>query len=348
MSIALSLLIALLLDYYFKEPRRFHPLIGFGHLAIAIEKRFNPTSSYPVGSNESGSSQSQSCQRKSSQRKSSQRKPSNSSLKRLGIMAWSIVVLPFVIFAALLQWGLSDLPLFSALIGGVVLYLGMGWQSLLSHAMAIANPLENDDMTAARQAVGMIVSRDTSELSEEAIASAATESVLENGADAIFSAIFWFCLLGIPGVVLYRLSNTLDAMWGYKNTRFIQFGWCAARMDDVLNYIPARLTALSYTVLGNTSVAIKAWRQQGKTWKSPNAGPVMASGAGAINVSLGGAAVYHGELQQRPALGPVTGNKPSAVSIKNACELVNKTLLLWFCLVYLAMALMVSVQSASV
>ena len=229
-----------------------------------------------------------------------------------------------------------------------MLYLGMGWQSLLSHAMAIANPLENDDMTAARQAVGMIVSRDTSELSEEAIASAATESVLENGADAIFSAIFWFCLLGIPGVVLYRLSNTLDAMWGYKNTRFLQFGWCAARMDDVLNYIPARLTALSYTVLGNTAVAIKAWRQQAKTWKSPNAGSVMASGAGAINVSLGGAAVYHGELQQRPALGPVTGKKPSAASIKNACELVNRTLLLWFGLIYLAMALMVSVQSASV
>ena len=189
---------------------------------------------------------------------------------------------------------------FETLIGAAVLYLGIGWQSLLSHGRAIAAPLGQGDMDGARQAVSMIVSRDTSELDETAIATAATESVLENGADAIFAAIFWFCLFGVPGVVLYRMSNTLDAMWGYKNRRYLKFGWAAARADDVLNFIPARLTALSYCLAGKMSAGFKAWKRQRGNWKSPNAGLVMSSGAAAIGVKLGGGAVYHGKWQDRP------------------------------------------------
>lgn len=310
MSIALSVLVALLLDYFLKEPKRFHPLVGFGNMAGLLEKRFNRNS------------------------------------KQGGSIAWCLAVLPWVLFGFILQYSLLDTPVLMAVVAGIVLYLGIGWQSLLGHAMAIAVPLKAGDLTGARAAVAMIVSRDTSELAPEAIASAATESVLENGADAIFSTLFWFCLLGIPGVILYRLSNTLDAMWGYKNQRYLQFGWCAARMDDLLNFIPARLTAVSYALLGDTAVALKAWRDQGRVWKSPNAGPVMAAGAGAINVCLGGAAVYHGELQQRPTLGPASGAKPSAKSIEEACELVNKVLILWVVAIYVVTALMVSIQSA--
>ena len=164
----------------------------------------------------------------------------------------------------------------------------------------------------------------------------------------LFSPLFFGSVcLGIPGVILYRLSNTLDAMWGYKSERYLQFGWCAARMDDLLNYVPARLTALSYSLLGNTELAFKAWRQQAKTWKSPNAGPVMASGAGAINVSLGGAAIYDGELQERPALGPEEGAAPSAKSIEDACELVNHVLVFWIAAIYFVTAVVVSVQSSA-
>lgn len=255
-------------------------------------------------------------------------------------------MLPLTLLAGLLSCWLSDTPVLQAVIGGVVLYLAIGWQSLLSHALAIAEPLQQGDLKAARAAVGMIVSRDTSALDEEAVASAATESVLENGADAIFAAIFWFCLLGIPGVVLYRLSNTLDAMWGYKNERFLRFGWCAARLDDLLNYLPARLTALSYALMGQTRIALSSWRQQAADWKSPNAGPVMAAGAGAVNVSLGGAAVYHGELQQRPPLGPESGERPSALSIRNACGLVNRVLIFWCVTLYLVLALNAALNGA--
>jgi adenosylcobinamide-phosphate synthase len=213
--------------------------------------------------------------------------------------------------------------------------VAIGWQSLLQHAMNIARPLLKNNMVEARQAVSMIVSRDAQSLDEEGIAKAATESVLENGADAIFSAVFWFLVAGIPGVVLYRLSNTLDAMWGYKNSQFLHFGWWAARTDDVLNFIPARLTALSYALVGHTKIALKCWRLQGMNWKSPNAGPVMAAGAGALNVTLGGAAQYHSQLQFRPGLGPDESQSQAvdASSIVKACGLVNRALILWLCVI---------------
>ena len=147
------------------------------------------------------------------------------------------------------------------------------------------------------------------------------------GSDAVFAALFWFCLLGAPGVVLYRLSNTLDAMWGYRNERFERFGWAAAKIDDVLNYVPARLVALTYALLGHTRLALRCWRRQAPLWDSPNAGPVMAAGAGALGVSLGGSAVYHGIEEQRPQLGE--GAPPRARDIERALNLVYGGVALW-------------------
>lgn len=301
MSLVASILLALLLDRLLGEPKRFHPLVGFGRLASAIERTWNSTN----GDRSVG--------------------------RGTGVLAWCLTVIPLVLFAYCVDQWVAQSAVISVILGGVVLYAAIGWQSLIEHGAAVSDPLRSGDLDSARHAVGMIVSRDASQLDETAIASGATESVLENGADAIFSAIFWFCLLGIPGVVLYRLSNTLDAMWGYKNPRFLSFGWAAARIDDVLNYLPARLTALSYALAGKTRIALSCWQAQAVTWKSPNAGPVMAAGAGAINVSLGGAAIYHGELQQRPQLGPDrdSGDTPSAQGIERACTLVNRALCIW-------------------
>lgn len=299
---------ALLIDRVCGEPKRWHPLVGFGSIADACEGYFNGAVL------------------------SSGRRKAN------GITAVLIAVLPVVGLFLVVGNALSPYPFAHLIYSALVLYAAIGWQSLIAHARDVIEPLRDNRLGDARLALSMIVSRDTAELTETEIAKAATESVLENGADAIFAAVFWFCVWGIPGVVLYRLSNTLDAMWGYKNSRYLDFGWAAARLDDLLNFIPARLTALSYAVVGNFSIALRCWKQQGFSWKSPNAGPVMAAGAGAINVSLGGEAPYHGKLQLRPVLGPAESPQTlaSSESIQRACDLVNKALLIWLLVLLLS------------
>lgn len=244
-----------------------------------------------------------------------------------GVIAVTLLLIPFTLVAMLI----TKLPL-SALFEAVLLYLAIGWKSLDEHAINVRDALLNNDLTTARQRVAYMVSRDTAALDEQGVAKATVESVLENGNDAIFGAIFWFVVAGAPGVLLFRLSNTLDAMWGYRNKRYLRFGWAAARLDDVLNYIPARLTAFSYALVGNYKRAIRCWRAQGNGWKSPNAGPVMAAGAGSIDVQLGGAAIYHGVAQVRPPLGE--GDAPTAAHIDSALQLINRTLLLWLAVLF--------------
>lgn len=302
-----SLLLALFLDRMLGEPRRWHPLVGFGWLAGKLEYHLN-AGQHP---------------------------------KIFGLIALCIALLPFGVLAQLMQLLVYDSSLLQLLLSAVIVYLAIGWRSLEEHATAVSDALIQSQLPAAREAVSRIVSRDCAQLDETEIAKATTESVLENGADAIFAALFWFIIAGLPGVVIYRLANTLDAMWGYKNTRFIHFGWAAARFDDLLNFIPARLTALSYALMGNTKSALHSWQTQAKRWKSPNAGPVMAAGAGAIHTSLGGPAIYHGQTQQRPVLGvaPDACEPADANSIRKARCLINKSLALW-CGILLCSALL--------
>jgi adenosylcobinamide-phosphate synthase len=297
----LTVFIALLIDRICGEPKQWHPLVGFGNIANTCEGYLNKTAF------------------------------TNSRQKVNGIIALVIAVLPIVGLFSLISSALLSYPIAHFIYSAVMLYVAVGWHSLIAHANAVIKPLTDNRIDEARLALSMIVSRDTAALDETEIAKAATESVLENGADAIFAAIFWFCMLGVPGVVLYRLSNTLDAMWGYKNNRFLNFGWAAARLDDLLNFIPARLTALSYAVVGDFTTSLRCWQQQGFNWKSPNAGPVMAAGAGAINTCLGGETSYDGKLQFRPVLGPIESahTLASHQSIQRAGDLVNKSLLLW-------------------
>lgn len=284
MSLFLTVAAALLLDALLGEPKRAHPLVAFGRLADRLEQHFNGAAARGWRSH--------------------------------GVTAWCLAVLPLT----LLAWLLSLLPSVGWLVEIVLLYLALGLRSLGEHVLPVAHALWRNDLPEARRRVGWIVSRDTTQLDEEGVARAATESVLENGSDAVFAALFWFIIAGAPGVVLYRLSNTLDAMWGYRNARFERFGWAAARIDDVLNYVPARLVALTYALLGRTRRALRCWRTQAPLWDSPNAGPVMASGAGALGVVLGGAAIYHGEVHARPELG--RGQAPQARHIEHALDLV--------------------------
>ena len=289
MSVALSALTGVGLDAWLGEPRRWHPLVGFGHLAQRIEQRLN-----------SG----------------------GRGWRSHGVSGWCLAVLPPV----LLVWLLS-LSSLGWLIDILVLYFALGLKSLAQHALPVAQALRLGDLDEARRRVGYLVSRRTSELDARGVARAGTESVLENGADAVFASLFWFAVLGAPGVLLHRLSNTLDAMWGYRNERFERFGWAAAKIDDVLNYVPARLVALTYALLGRTATALRCWQRQAPQWDSPNAGPVMAAGAGALRVQLGGAAIYHGVEELRPQLGE--GAPARARDIERALNLVYLGVLLW-------------------
>jgi adenosylcobinamide-phosphate synthase len=247
-----------------------------------------------------------------------------------GVFALMLAVLPGV---ALSVW--LTRASWSWLVDALLLYFALGARSLVEHARAVAVPLMVGDIERARAALARIVSRDTSELDTSGVAAATLESVLENGNDAIFGTLFWFALFGGPGAVLFRLANTLDAMWGYRTPRFLHFGWAAARFDDVLNYVPARLTALSYALLGHGRQALACWRSQAPAWDSPNAGPVMAAGAGALGLQLGGPARYHGEWENRPPLG--CGARPAASDIERAIRLVRGTQALWCVAMLLAL-----------
>ncbi|GAB2882267.1 adenosylcobinamide-phosphate synthase CbiB [Pseudoduganella ginsengisoli] len=290
LDIALLMAGGVLLDALLGEARRWHPLVGFGRLASALEKMLNRRGGYAHG-----------------------------------VLGWLLAVVPLTALA----WLLADRGGYA--VHALLLYLCIGLRSLRDHNIPIAEALARGDLPQARWLTSRIVSRDTSAASEADLAKASTESLLENGNDAVFGTLFWFAVAGGPGAILFRLANTLDAMWGYRNARFLRYGWAAARIDDVLNLLPARLTALSYVLLAPTldgkRRAWRCWRVQAPAWSSPNAGPVMSSGAGALGLSLGGAAVYDGEVEQRPPLG--MGQPACTADIVRAWALVRNTTLLW-------------------
>ena len=295
MLTALLCLGAVLLDRQLGEPRRWHPLVGFGGLARQVE-------TFGYGPPEL----------------------SAEARRARGVGAVIVLLVPFTVAT----WLLAAIPLLGLAVALGLLYLAIGARSLAEHAEAVAKALQADDLPLAREKVAMIVSRDTADLDEEQISRATVESVLENGCDAIFGALCWFVLAGAAGAVLYRLANTLDAMWGYRTPRYQDFGWAAARLDDLLNWLPARLTALSYVAVGTRpALAWRCWQEQAPGWKSPNAGPVMAAGAGALGLALGGPACYHGQWQSRPALGE--GLAPRAEDIGRAVALVRQAVWLW-------------------
>lgn len=293
--------VAVLLDRLLGEPKRFHPLVGFGRVASTVEARLNRQ---------------------------------NSRSRSAGALTLVLLLTP-VLLAVLLQWWLPGL--LWLLVELVVVYLALGLRSLADHAQAVSEPLSRGDMDRAREQLARLVSRDVEALDESGLAAGATESVLENGSDAVVATLFWFLVAGVPGVIAHRLVNTLDAMWGYRTERFERFGWAAARLDDVLGWLPARLTALAYALLGRTAPALRCWQTQAGQCQSPNAGAVMAAGAGALGLRLGGPARYHGKLRPRPWLGE--GAAPDADSPMYALVLLGRSVLVLLALAWLGVGL---------
>lgn len=206
----------------------------------------------------------------------------------------------------------------------IATFLVLGGRSLQREALTIYRQLTGGDLSAARQQITHLVGRDPSTLDSAQITRAAVESVAENTADAVVSPLLWGAVAGMPGLLGYRAANTLDAMIGHRNPRYARFGWGAARLDDVLNFLPARIcvalvAACAPAVGGWPMDAVRAALRDGPRHPSPNAGPVEAAFAGALGLTLGGVNVYGGRVEDRGALG--VGPRPELADIVRVARL---------------------------
>lgn len=295
-----GLALGYLLDVVLGDPRRGHPVAVFGAAASRVEHAFHR----PNRARGAVLHAALTCG------------VTGSALAVERITAGSPVARSFVVAAA--TWA------------------ALGGTSLEREARDIFQRLTAGDLERARVQISHLVGRDPAQLDQDGIARACVESLAENGSDAVVAPLLWGAALGLPGVVTYRAINTLDAMWGYRIDRYREFGWAAARVDDVANWLPARLTA-SLTVLmaGRPSLAraaLRAWRRDAPRHPSPNAGPVEATFAGALGVVLGGAQSYHGVTEDRGSLGqgpPVrAADIPAAVRLSRRVRVASLVALL--------------------
>ncbi len=273
--------LAFLLDTLLGDPHSSrHPVVLIGRLISALEKILYPRS--------------------------------GASDARLFWRGAAVVVLVIgivgVLVWALTAWAKETGPAVYAAVSAVILYFTISPRALLRDGMAIVRLLKDGNLPEARHRLSWIVGRDTDHLEEPDIARGVVETVAENTTDGVLSPLFWFLLAGPVGAACYRAANTMDSMLGYKNERYLFFGRVAARLDDVLNYIPARLTFLFFVaasaLLGYD--AKNAWRiglRDAKKHPSPNGGYAEAPTAGALHVRLGGWNFYEGKPEFREYMG---------------------------------------------
>ncbi len=265
-----------LADAVFGDPRRFHPVAGFGQAATRLEHRIYA--------------------------------PDRRAGRRFAAIAVGVPV-GLAVAAHVVT---RRRPLARAAITAITTWAVLGGTSLRREAAAIADDLAQAPaeaaLAAARRRLPNLVGRDPNALDAPEIARAAVESVAENTSDAQVAPLFWGAVAGLPGLVGYRAINTLDAMVGHRSPRYRDFGTASARLDDVANIVPSRLTALltaavAPTAGGDGVAALTTWWRDGDRHPSPNSGQCEAAMAGALGVRLGGRNVYHGRVEDRPTLG---------------------------------------------
>lgn len=203
-------------------------------------------------------------------------------------------------------------------------WASLGGTTLGRTGDAVADLLAADDVAGARVLLPSLCGRDPSALDAEGLARAALESVAENTSDAHVAPLLWAAVGGVPGVLLYRGVNTLDAMIGHRSPRYARFGWAAARLDDAANFAAARVAGLLVVLCaplvgGSPAGALRAWRRDAARHPSPNAGVVEAAFAGALGVRLGGPTQYHHQLEIRPTLGD--GHIPGIDDLRRSVRL---------------------------
>ena len=287
-SIATGLALGAAADLLLADPRRGHPVAGFGSLAARLERRIWRDD------------------------------------RAAGIAYAGGLVAAAAGLGVALDRATRGRPVVRAGATAVVTWTVLGGTSLGRAATTLQKHLADGDLAAARAGLPTLAGRDPSGLGEAELARATIESVAENTADAAVGPLFWGAVAGLPGLLAYRAANTLDAMVGHRSPRYERFGWAAARTDDVLGWLPARLTAALTVVCaplagGDARGALRTWRADGAAHPSPNAGRCEAATAGALGVRLGGRNVYGSRVEDRPVLG--RGRPPGAGDVGRAVRL---------------------------
>lgn len=256
----------------------------------------------------------------------------------IGTMACLVVVSLAALPAALIQF-LVPPDLSGTILVGFLAWPLVASRSLYEHVAAVANPLRNGDLERARQAVAMIVGRDTSKLDEAGVARAAIESLAENASDGIVAPLFWGVIFGLPGIAGYKAINTLDSMIGHRTERYEAFGWASARLDDVANFIPARLTAALFAIVSAKPSATAAIAcRDAQYHRSPNAGWPEAAMAGALGIRLSGPRLYHDRIADEPWLNK-DGINPTAGHIAKGLR-IYLLALIFMGIVYASLAVL--------
>jgi adenosylcobinamide-phosphate synthase len=281
-----GLLLGYALDACFGDPRRKHPVALYGTAVSVLEKRMY------------------------------------ADTRGRGALYWAVCVGAPVGVSLL---GAGPTHVARRVVGtAVVTWAVLGQRSLLGEARRLADALDRPSLDEARERLPALCGRDPSALDRTGLARAGVESLAENTSDAVVAPLLWGALLGVPGMVGYRAVNTLDAMVGNRSQRYRRFGWASARVDDVANLLPARLTALLTCVAaplvgGQPAEAWRTWRRDGRRHPSPNAGHCEAAAAGALGLRLGGRITYPSGVEQRPVLG--RGRAPEPHDVRRAARL---------------------------
>jgi adenosylcobinamide-phosphate synthase len=269
---AVGLGLGYLADALLGDPRRWHPVAGFGRVASLLEHR------------------------------------TYADARLAGAGHLLLLVGATAGLGALAERSAARRPLTKIILTGLATWTVLGGRSLARAATAVAGPLAAGDLAGGRDRVRHLVGREVAGLSESEVARATVESVAENTSDAVVAPLLWGAALGVPGLMGYRAVNTLDAMIGHRSPRYERFGWAAARLDDLANWVPARVTGLATAgaarlVGGSPPRVLRVVRRDAGRHPSPNAGVVEAAFAGALGIQLGGRNIYRGRVEQRGILG---------------------------------------------
>lgn len=313
-----ALCIGFILDFILGDPHSlWHPVQGIGSLITVTEKVLRKV--FP-----------------------DKKKP----LQIAGLLLVIFVVSVSVLFAGLLLWIAERIqPALGFGLSCILCWQMLAAKSLKTESMKVYTALEKEGLEAGRRAVSMIVGRDTKSLSEEGVIKAAVETVAENTSDGVTAPLFYMMLAGPLGGVFYKAINTMDSMIGYRNEKYRWLGTCAARLDDIANFIPARISALFMTaaafMLGfDGKGAWKIYRRDRHNHKSPNAAQTEAVMAGALQVQLAGDAWYFGELYKKPTIGdPIRPVRRE--DIPAACRLEYGAVILQFLVMAAAKAALI-------